>query len=367
MGVWSTRYGRPGQSSPDELRARLDQLLSEARKNEFKMQRFQALELKLISKRSLNELIRALLYPDRTQFDWDVVSLVLVDGEYELRRILEDSGELLQHPDLSFVDDTVALQSLFPPLALTPILGAYKANAYGQLFAKQERKPASVMLLPLARQAKLIGSFNIGSYDAKRFSRGYRTDFMKHLMAIVSICLENATNMERIKQLGLTDTLTGANNRRYFDQRLEEEIELSRRNHQPLGCLMVDIDHFKSINDRYGHQTGDEVIKQVAQLARAELRGSDVLARYGGEEYVALLIGADDTVAHDVAERIRKSIASQTFYSVDGQPFQLSVSAGIATTASLSGGALNGEDLVAYADKALYDAKQRGRNRVVLA
>lgn len=367
MGVWATRHGRPSNATPDELRARLDHLLAEARKNEHKMRRFQALELKLIGLRSLHELIRTMLYPDRSQFDWDMVSLVLIDEEYELRRILEGNEELLNHPRLRFVDNDSTLQSLYPPLALTPVLGHYKASAYQPLFVSEEKKPASVMLLPLARQGKLIGSFNIGSFDESRFSRGYRTDFLKHLTAVVSICLENATNMERIQLLGLTDTLTGANNRRYFDQRLEEEIELSRRNHQPLGCLMIDIDHFKSINDRFGHQTGDETIKHVAQLARAELRGSDVLARYGGEEFVALLIRTDATVANDVAERIRKSVAKHRFTTIDGEAFPLTVSAGVSTTANFAGGALSGEDLVAFADKALYDAKQKGRNRVIAA
>ncbi|MBN4078507.1 sensor domain-containing diguanylate cyclase [Gammaproteobacteria bacterium AH-315-C21] len=367
VGVWTSRHNGPRQSSPGQLRARLDELLAEARKNEHKMRRFQALELTLFGLHSLHELLRALLYPDRSQFDWDIITIVLVDAEYELRRVLEGDDDIVLHPNLSFVDSDRVLQSLYPPLALTPIIGVYKASAYRMLFSNVQEKPASVMLLPLARQGKLIGSLNIGSFDMQRFARGYRTDFMKHLAAVVSICIENATNMERIKLLGLTDTLTGANNRRYFDQRLEEEIEISRRSHQPLACLMLDMDHFKHINDQYGHQTGDRVLKQATQLARAELRGSDVLARYGGEEFVALLTQTDTSVAREVAERIRRSVANQTFTSVDGQVFRLTLSAGIATTSHLAGGVMNGAELVAYADKALYDAKQGGRNRVVSA
>lgn len=365
MGVWTTRHSGPRQSSPEHLRARLDDLLAEARQNENKMRRFQALELMLFGMNSLHELLRALLYPDRSQFDWDIVTITLLDPEYELRRVLAANEDILLHSDLSFVDSDETLQLLYPPLALTPIIGMYKSNVYRTLFSNTQEKPASVMLLPLARHGELIGSLNIGSRDGQRFARGYRTDFMKHLAAVVSICIENATNMERIKLLGLTDTLTGASNRRYFDQRLEEEIEISRRSHQPLACVMLDIDHFKHINDQYGHQTGDLVLKQVTQLARAELRGSDVLARYGGEEFVALLTHTDSSVAREAAERIRRSIANQTFTSLDGQVFRLTLSAGIATTSKLPGGVLSGEDLVAYADKALYDAKAQGRNRVI--
>lgn len=365
VGVWATRHNGPRPSSPEQLRVRLDGLLTEARQNEHKMRRFQALELMLFGLNSLHELLRALLYPDRSQFNWDIVTIVLVDAEYELRRVLEGNDDILLHPNLSFVDNDEGLQSLFPPLALTPIIGAYKATVYRMLFNNTQEKPASVMLLPLMRQGKLIGSLNIGSLDSQRFARGYRTDFMKHLAAVVSICIENAVNMERIKLLGLTDTLTGANNRRYFDQRLEEELEISRRSHQPLACIMLDADHFKRINDQYGHQTGDSVLKQITQLARAELRGSDVLARYGGEEFVALLTHADTVVAKEIAERIRRSVAQQTFTSIDGQVFRLTLSAGIATTNSLSGGVINSADLVAYADRALYEAKEHGRNRVV--
>ncbi|NOX26583.1 MAG: sensor domain-containing diguanylate cyclase [Gammaproteobacteria bacterium] len=365
MGVWATRHNGPRSSSPEQLRVRLDGLLTEARQNEHKMRRFQALELMLFGLNSLHELLRALLYPDRSQFNWDIVTIVLVDAEYELRRVLEGNDDILLHPNLSFVDNDEGLQLLFPPLALTPIIGGYKATAYRMLFNNTQEKPASVMLLPLMRQGKLIGSLNIGSLDSQRFARGYRTDFMKHLAAVVSICIENAVNMERIKLLGLTDTLTGANNRRYFDQRLEEELEISRRSHQPLACIMLDADHFKRINDQYGHQTGDTVLKQITQLARAELRGSDVLARYGGEEFVALLTHTDTVVAKEIAERIRRSVAQQTFTSTDGQVFRLTLSVGIATTNSLSGGVINSADLVAYADRALYDAKEHGRNRVV--
>ncbi len=367
MTVWAARRSGSRSSSPEQLRTRLDSLLVEARKNEYKMRRFQALELKLFGLHSLHELLHTLLYPDRSQFNWDIITIVLVDTGYALRHVLKDNDDILQHPNLSWVDNDEDLQSLFPPLALTPIIGTFKRNAYRTLFTHAQEKPASVMLLPLVRQGKLIGSLNIGSFDAERFTRHYRTDFMKHLAAVVAICIENAMNLERIKLLGLTDPLTGANNRRYFDQRLEEEIEMSRRNHQPLTCLLLDLDHFKHINDSYGHQTGDLVLKQVTQLARTELRSSDVLARYGGEEFVALLTCTDISVAIDAAERIRQSVARQTFTSIDGQVFQLTLSIGVATTSYLPGGVLNGENLVSYADKALYSAKERGRNRVISA
>ncbi len=224
-------------------------------------------------------------------------------------------------------------------------------------------------LLPLVRHGRLIGSLNIGSHTDTRFIKGVRTDFFEHLGGVVAICLENAVNHERLKRQGLTDTLTAVNNRRFFDQRLGEEVAHAIREQQPLSCLLLDIDHFKQINDRYGHQMGDRVLMEVASLIRAQMRGNDVLARYGGEEFAALLSQTCNAAAMEVAERIRGSIAARGFgLERDAPGFGVTISIGIAT---LDPGSLDqthpvsGEFLVGQADKALYDAKAGGRNRVI--
>ena len=279
--------------------------MTQARHNERKMRRFQAQELRLIGLNSLFELIETVIYPDRSAFNWDLVTLWLLDPEYEIRRALEEEGiDLAAHPAMMFARDRDDLDSLYP-ISLFPTLGPYKSKIHAALFPKSIGTPSSVALLPLVRHGKLIGSLNIGSYYPERFVRGFRTDFLEHLAAVVAICLENATNLERIKRLGLTDTLTAVNNRRYFDQRLNEEIGHSIRNEEPLSCLLLDVDLFKNVNDTYGHQTGDEVLREIAALGRAQLRGSDVLSRYGGEEFAALLVQTNSDKALEVAERIR--------------------------------------------------------------
>ena len=214
-------------SQAPALRQRLDDVLAEGRQNERKLRRFQALELRLIGLGSLWELIEAVLYPDATNSQWDMVTLLLVDPEYEIQRTLEDAGiAIADHPALIFVGSLDGLNSMHP-YSLFPMLGPFQANRHSGLFPQLRRAASrlgSVALLPMVRYGKLIGSLNIGSDNRERFVKGMRADILEHFAAIVAICLENAVNLERLKRQGLTDTLTAVNNRRFFDQRLSEEV-----------------------------------------------------------------------------------------------------------------------------------------------
>jgi GAF domain-containing protein len=193
------------------------------------------------------------------------VSLVLIDPEHELRRMLEDEGARLdEHPSLIFASGLDELDSNYPH-SFFPSVGRYRPGRHKSLFPQS--RPRSVTLLPLVRYGKLIGSLNIGSLDDDRYVRGSRTDFFEHLAAIVAICIENAANVQRLRRQGLTDTLTAINNRRFFDQRLQEEIEVAQRSNAPLSCMLLDVDYFKKVNDSYGHQVGDQVLREVAARA----------------------------------------------------------------------------------------------------
>jgi len=342
--------------------------MSEARRNEQKLRRFERLELQLIGLNSLYDLVKTLVYPDKTGFKWDSVSLVLIDPEYELRRMLEDEGARLdEHPSLIFVSSLDELSSDYPN-AFLPSVGRYRPGRHKSLFPQS--RPRSVTLLPLVRYGKLIGSFNIGSLDSERYVRGSRTDFFDHLAAIIAICIENAANAQRLRRQGLTDTLTAINNRRFFDQRLQEEIEVAQRSNTPLSCMLLDVDYFKKVNDTYGHQVGDQVLREVAALVRAQLRGSDVLARYGGEEFAALLNNTPAETAEEVAERIRRSVEENVFHLPGGEAFTVTISIGVATyttDSSTDTAVTSGDSLVGHADRCMYQAKAAGRNAVVSA
>jgi len=185
---------------------------------------------------------------------------------------------------------------------------------------------------------------------------------------VLATCLHTAIAHEKLKQAGLTDALTGINNRRFFDQRLEEEISRNKRLESSLSCLFIDIDHFKVINDSFGHDVGDLVLRKVAELVRAQLRSIDVVARYGGEEFAILLGQSGREKAIEIAERIRCIIADTTFEENNAK-VNITVSVGVSRinfeNAPEEDIKLIGRRLLQQSDKALYQAKQKGRDRVV--
>lgn len=178
---------------------------------------------------------------------------------------------------------------------------------------------------------------------------------------LVRFSRELAGSNERLQRLALTDALTELPNRRFAMERLEQEWALSQRGERTLSCMMVDIDHFKSINDKFGHQVGDDALKHVADTLRRSARTQDVVCRYGGEEFVVICPDTDMEAAGQCAERLRLNVASARLESQAGH-IELTVSVGIAEKLE---GAGSIEDLLSRADECLYAAKQKGRNRVV--
>lgn len=357
------------QSENYSLRQQLESLLSEARRNEDKMRRFDQLQRRLIGADSLPELIRLLLSEYKLAFGVEFVALALVDHEYEITRILEsecdktDCGGLTLHPS------TAPLEALYHGRT-GPCLGAYDATIHQALFDSTPDEIASVALLPLMRHGELIGSLHFGSADPVRYAAGCGTDFLERLTEIIAICLENALSQEQLKLLGLTDALTGVNNRRYFDHRCQIEVSQARRHRHPLACLLLDLDKFKRINDTYGHQTGDEVLMSAARIIQTQLRVGDTLARFGGEEFVVLLPQTDIYHARQIAERIRRCIEEEEIRTPTGQALGLTISIGLSllpTADAAAGNQALADRMLAIADKALYRAKHEGRNRVVCA
>lgn len=348
-----------------ELRRKLTAMIANARHNEERLRRFHEQELNLLSANGLVDLLRTVLVGHRQVFVLDMVTLSLIDAEYEIRRLLTDLGCDDCFPEITFLQSGNELSALFDDIQ-APRLGNFRSAAHAALFAPAA-PPASVALIPLRRHGRLIGSLNLGSREEGRFIAGSATDFLERLGAVVAVALENAFNHERLKHVGLTDALTGVHNRRYFDRRLLEEVERAQRSDEPLSCLFLDIDHFKRINDNYGHQVGDRVLQEVAGRIKAQLRLSDTLGRYGGEEFAALLVHTDTGQAWEIAERIRRSIAEEPFLLGGAHHLEVTLSAGLATLRPLDAERLGdsaGEQLVGRADAAVYRAKEGGRNRV---
>jgi len=355
-----------------QLRVQLNHFVQQARENEEKMHRFQEQELRLISSRSLTELSKNIILNYRRAFNLNVVSLVLFDPKYELQRFLEDEkAELDELPDIIFTVDRTQLDRLFSKEE-KPLLGKFEPACHGFLFNDKIPPIKSVALLPLVRYNDLIGSLNLGSNLLQRFQHDSATDFLQRLSTIIAICIENAANHERLKRVGLTDSLTGINNRRFFDQRLGEEVARSLRSQEPIACLFLDIDHFKAINDNYGHHVGDHVLREVANIIREQLRNSDVLGRYGGEEFAALLANTTTEAAAEIAERIRIRIHNHCFAQTPKsiqESTKITISIGVtALDPKYYSSDINiiSKKLLEQSDQALYDAKNNGRNRIMI-
>jgi diguanylate cyclase (GGDEF)-like protein len=200
---------------------------------------------------------------------------------------------------------------------------------------------------------------------------------LERFTVIVAASLDNVAHREQLERLGATDALTGLPNRRYFDERLREETTRASRYRLPLGCLFIDIDGFKPINDAYGHAVGDRALAMVGACLRKQTRLGDTIARYGGEEFAVLLQGdLKDSLV--VAERMRAAVAqldlrdnespsdSPNDSAENGKRIPLTVSIGVSAHGMHQGADLDslGRTLVDEADRAMYKAKSGGRNRV---
>lgn len=356
------------------LRRQLASLIDQAESNHAIMMRHQGFDLEIVGADSFQELVATIFRQLPIVSNLDVVTLSLVDTGADIFTVMHKLGvDFEALPNLLFHEHAEELGfDLDPGRTLgrppRPRLGPYHPVSHAMAFPHPPAGLASVALVPLMRNRRLIGSLNLGSRDFSRFTPLLGTDFVEHMGSIIAICLENVISNEMLKYIGLTDALTGVYNRRYMDRRLTEEIARARRQSYSLSCIYIDVDHFKQVNDTYGHQAGDDVLREVAARIKAELRMSDALGRFGGEEFVALLIDADLESASLVAQRIRASVAGQSFLLGEGQGLEVTVSIGVA--------ALDGVDreqaveevaqlLVAQADQALYQAKENGRNQVV--
>jgi len=187
---------------------------------------------------------------------------------------------------------------------------------------------------------------------------------LEQFRADLGLAVNNALAHDRLERLAAVDPLTDAYNRRFGLARLQEEYSRAVRAEGPLGVLMLDLDHFKSVNDVYGHVVGDRVLRAVARACRRVIREGDVLVRYGGEEFLVLLPGAGAEDVAQIGERIRRAVSETTVAEGDQR---IGVTVSLGGTTYNDSGSSSPESLVAQADAALYEAKAAGRDRLLVA
>jgi diguanylate cyclase (GGDEF)-like protein len=357
----------------EDLSGTVNDLFQKAVQNEQILRRYQQFELKLLDLEGFENLLDMLLHNSLDYFHLDSIELWLYDPQGTLKELLAD--EYLSLPTLKLVSRPDELQSLYakqPEVRLVSMTEKHGMSIF------QHQPVRSAALLPLVRHGVIVGSLHFGANGRQRFTVDKSTDFIAHLASIISVCLENAVNQERLHHLSMYDTLTRVKNRRAFHQALDKEISRAARSGDPLSLLFVDIDYFKQVNDTYGHPMGDKVLRAVAQYINEMLRKTDHVCRYGGEEFALILPNCGQQRAMEIAERIRLQIAELVItdrlddFSQESEAVtEVSVTLSIGVCCWLpmaeldqSGEAEIARKLVACSDQGVYQSKAAGRNSV---
>jgi two-component system, cell cycle response regulator len=357
-----------------KLKKTLNIILENAEDNEKTLRRFEKIEFKLMESNTVIELFTILLFDYSELFNIDFCTLVLADSELNISPLI---------PEIKIEEDfqnKVLLLHLpsaierITPLTKKIYLGDYQPHKHQNLIHPKIKKKAfikSTAILPLTRHNQVMGVFCCFSKDKNRFASNSEinscSDYMRRLGYIISVCIENVINNEKLRLTSLTDQLTKIRNRRYFDQSLLEEVARSQRYPSPLSCLLMDIDHFKQVNDNHGHAAGDQILIQVVKRIQKILRTHEILARYGGEEFILLLPKTKNEDAFRLAQRIINSVNSKPIPADENKTLTITISIGLSTLYKNFTPDKNKyycQHLVEYADQALYTAKETGRNKV---
>jgi diguanylate cyclase (GGDEF)-like protein len=221
---------------------------------------------------------------------------------------------------------------------------------------------AALRIFPLTAANRSLGTLVVGARNKSAMDQ--ESLRMIEVIAIQAAeAVLRAQFFDQMEQMAITDGLTGLLNHRAFQAKADEALAQARRYGRRCSFVLIDVDHFKSVNDSYGHPGGDVVLKGVAQLLRQKGRDTDIVARYGGEEFAIVMPETDSNGARVIAERIRECVGSHAF-STELGPIKVTVSLGVATFPS---DANEKQELIDLADQALYQAKRQGRNRTLSA
>lgn len=215
--------------------------------------------------------------------------------------------------------------------------------------------------IPLTAQGNTFGVLHIGFEARDEREKEARSQYAANVADQLSISFANLTLRESLHQQSVRDPLTGLYNRRYLEETIERELGRSAREKRPLSVIMLDLDYFKDINDEYGHTVGDKVLVKVAELLNHNIRGEDLICRFGGEEFTIIMPNAGSDAAADRAEELRQAISGCQIDCGEDIFLQVTASFGVATFPEDG----EGSGLLTSADDALYQAKETGRNRIV--
>lgn len=332
-------------------------------KNKWDQPRYQELiDLhKAISLLSLEQISSVLVDRLPSVFSIDYFTLFLYDQDKRKLNLMCHN-----HPEIE--------SSFSISLSSSPIMEA--AILRGQYIREQDFSTSSYyrgadnplfkkgyfVSIPLMIEKEVVGVLNINDVDQDSFNVG-DLGFILNLSELIAMSISNAVLYEQTKKLAVTDGLTGISNRPNMEQSLLSEFERSKRYNSPLSVVLLDVDHFKDVNDSYGHQKGDEILVTFASVLKKFCRANDTAARYGGEEFLMILPQSNAQGAFKIAERVREEIMKMSFVGNDSK-FSVTTSCGVA---ELNRDYMkNTDQLINVADNAMYEAKNSGRNKTII-
>ncbi len=300
--------------------------------------------------------------------EYDAACIALYDKDRAMHRIcavrIGDNGQGIIDPDVSGFEfkDNAGLASMVIKNRHYLPAGGEPREVTAPIYTRRVKidDAKSLIVMPLLSADEAIGTFTLVSRTEKKFGKDVR-EMLSVIANQVAISLQNGFLYKKMETMATTDGLTGLTNHRTFQSRFEDLLQRAQRHGHKVALLLCDVDHFKKVNDGYGHPIGDEVLRRVAKVLQEVPRKIDIPARYGGEEFAVLLDGVDTAQAKAVAERIRIEI-SKVVVDTEKGPLSVTESIGGATFPD------DGADraiLIERADLALYHAKHTGRNRVV--
>lgn len=373
VGVMNVTYHKKRSFSKNELRAlellasqaaiaiENARLFTETNQRAERMSVLNEIGRALTATLNLAELYRLIHQQTRRILTADAFFIALYDERYNLIRFpfMYDDGKecpSLQVPLPVSGPVSYVVRTRAPYLVNRPTNHVFQSGTH---FGSTEKHAASAIFVPIMLGTQILGVLSAQSYRPN----SYCADDVQMLQAIASqaaIALENARLYNEVQQLATLDEVTGVFNRRGLFPLAQREVERARRYHRPLAAMMLDVDHFKPLNDTYGHLIGDRVLRSLADRCRENLRMLDIVGRYGGEEFFFVLPETQVEEALTVAERLRRAIEEMRVVAGE-QAVSITVSIGVAAMTP----AINDlTTLIEYADRALYLAKQAGRNCV---
>ncbi|MCE9544014.1 MAG: diguanylate cyclase [Planctomycetia bacterium] len=283
----------------------------------------------------------------RTLQKWGYEVVVACDGD--------QAWEIVQGADAPFL---MVLDWLMPGIDGVDLCAKLRT-------LDREIRPYIILLTGMNHKQDLIEGFNAGAddYVMKPCDLDELRVRIRAGEKIIDLQIESLAARDALRKLATYDFLTGLRNRAAIESELGREIERAPRTGQPVSVVMADIDHFKQVNDVYGHLTGDRVLAEVAKRMAGAMRSYEAIGRYGGEEFLMVITGSSPEGAIILAERVRNAVSSRKF-DILGQGIHVTISLGVAACQRVD--APPQESLIALADSALYRAKEAGRNRVAL-